>query len=82
MSSSVDWKDAKYNEVFEEELRGLSRRREFDSGCTVKDLEAVLRNLYIMEGSDINGRGQLQDTIMAARIAAYERFIAEWKQKT
>jgi hypothetical protein len=76
MSSSVDWRDAKYNEVFEEELRGLNRRKEFDPNCTVRDFEAVLRNLYIMEGQSMEGHS----IIMAARIAAYEHFIAEWKR--
>ena len=79
MSSSVDWKKTKYQEVFEEELRFLARRRQYDPGCTVKDIEGVLRNLYIMEGADGYGRGELQDLIMGARIAAYEHFLAEWK---
>ncbi|MCL2320426.1 MAG: hypothetical protein FWC45_10100 [Treponema sp.] len=79
MSSSVEWKDAKYEEIFEEELRGLRRRREADSLCTVEDIEGVLQHLYIMDGADWGGRGDVQDIIMAATIAAYERFIAQWK---
>jgi hypothetical protein len=34
-----------------------------------------------MDGQDHDGRGPLQDTIMAATIAAYELFIANWKAK-
>jgi hypothetical protein len=79
MGASVDWRDVKYDEVFEQELRGLSRRREFDPLCTVEDLEGLLRSLYVMDGSDWVGRGDLQDIIMAATIAAYEYFIASWK---
>ena len=81
MSSSVEWKDAKYEEVFEQELRGLERRREADSSCTVADIEGVLENLYIMDGADWYGRGDVQDIIMAATIAAYEHFIAGWKAR-
>ena len=81
MSSSVAWKDVKYTEVFEEELRGLERRRQSDSSCTVKDIEGILRNLYIMDGADWYGRGDVQDIIMAATIAAYEHFIAQWKKE-
>jgi hypothetical protein len=76
---SVEWRDEKYEETFEQELRGLSRRREADPSCTVEDLEGLLRHLYIMDGADWGGRGDVQDTIMAATIAAYEHFIAQWK---
>ena len=79
MYGSADWRDAKYEEVLEQEYRGLERRRAADAACTVADLEAVLTHLYAMDGADWGGRGELQDTIMQATIAAYERFIAEWK---
>jgi hypothetical protein len=80
MSESVEWRDVKYRNTFEEELRGLRRRRESDPRCTVEDLEGVLKHLYVMDGADWYGRGEVQDIIMAATIAAYERFIAEWKK--
>jgi len=79
MSSSVEWKNAKYEEVFEQELRGLERRRKSDPACKVADIEGVLQHLYIMDGADWYGRGDVQDIIMAATIAAYEKFIADWK---
>ena len=79
MSSSVDWKDVKYTEIFEEELRGLLRRRASDPLCTSKDIEGILQHLYIMDGADWYGRGDVQDITMAATIAAYEHFIAQWK---
>jgi hypothetical protein len=79
MSSSVEWRDIKYGEVFEEELRFLQRRRDSDPFCKVKDIEGVLQHLYIMDGADWYGRGDVQDITMAATIAAYEHFIALWK---
>jgi len=82
MSSSVEWKEIKYTEVFEEEIRGLERRRESDPLCTVKDIEGLLQHLYIMDGADWYGRGDVQDISMAATIAAYECFIAQWKADT
>jgi hypothetical protein len=78
---SEDWQEIKYKEVFEQETRGLSRRISSDPECKIEDLEAILRNLYIMDGSDQGGRGSLQDTIMAATIAAYEQFIAKLTAK-
>jgi hypothetical protein len=79
VASSVEWRDKKYDEIFEQEIRGLERRRLSDSACTVEDLEGVLQHLYIMDGADWYGRGSVQDITMAATIAAYEHFIAQWK---
>jgi hypothetical protein len=80
MGASEAWRDSKYTETFEGELRGLARRRDADPNCTVEDIEGILKNLYIMDGADWGGRGDLQDTIMAATIAAYEHFISQWKE--
>ena len=79
MNASIEWRNVKYDEIFEQELRGLERRRKSDPRCTVGDIEAVLQNLYIMDGADWGGRGDVQDIIVAATIAAYEHFIALWK---
>jgi hypothetical protein len=79
MGVSEDWQAIKYEQTFDDETRGLVRRRQADPGCKVEDLEGILNNLYIMDGADWGGRGPLQDTIMAATIAAYERFITSWK---
>ena len=80
MNESLSWRDVKYNEIFEQELLALQRRRNHDSYCTSNDLEKVLENLYIMNGADCSS--ELQDTVMAATIAAYEHFIAQWKSET
>jgi hypothetical protein len=82
MGDSLEWRDVTYKETFEEETRVLSRRRESDPNCKVEDLEGTLKHLYIMEGADTEGRGSLQDTIISARIAAYESFIARWKAES
>ena len=79
MSSSVDWRAVKYEEVFEQESRGLQRRRDAEPQCTPEDFDGVLQNLYIMDGADWIGRGEVQDIVMAATIAAHEHFIAQWK---
>ncbi|MDR2758720.1 MAG: hypothetical protein LBB78_05015 [Spirochaetaceae bacterium] len=81
MASSVDWRDIKYEEVFEQEIRGLLRRRELDPACTVAEVEGVLQHLYHMDGADWAGRGEVQDITMAATIAAYEHIVAQWKSE-
>jgi hypothetical protein len=82
MGVSKEWREIRYKETFEDETRGLLRRRQSDPSCKIEDLEGILKALYIMEGADQGGRGDVQDTIMAATIAAYERFIAEWKAES
>jgi hypothetical protein len=79
MADSIEWRDRTYEGTFDQELRGLERRRASDPRCTVEDLEGVLKHLYVMDGADWYGRGDVQDTTMAATIAAYEHFIAQWK---
>lgn len=78
MGSSEAWRDIKYRQTFDDETEGLVRRLKADPGCKIEDLQGILKNLYIAEGSDQGGRGPLQDTILAATIAAYERFIENW----
>ncbi len=80
MSESAEWEQIKYAEVLEEELRGLERRIQNDSSCTLESVQGILSNLYIHEGNNWEGRGRLQDVVLSATIAAYEQFIAEWKQ--
>ena len=79
---SKEWQEIKYKETFDDETRGLIRRRQADPGCKIEDLQGILKSLYIMDGQDHDGRGSLGDTIMAATIAAYERFIDNWKAET
>jgi hypothetical protein len=81
MSVGEEWRADKYQQVFDDEIRGLVRRSQSDPDCKIEDLEGILRNLYIRDGADIDGRGSLQDTILAATIAAYEHYIANWKSK-
>ena len=82
MGISEEWREIRYTETFEEETRGLIRRRQSDTGCKIEDLQGILKALYTMDGADQGGRGDVQDTIMAATIAAYERFISEWNSES
>ncbi|MDR3275769.1 MAG: hypothetical protein LBT11_00935 [Treponema sp.] len=80
MEEPADWRDRKYQEVLEEELRGLERRREWESGFSIAELEGTLTYLYHMEGADWGGRGEVQEISLRATIAAYEQVVAAWKK--
>ncbi|MDP3176626.1 MAG: hypothetical protein Q8M76_01900 [Spirochaetaceae bacterium] len=77
--SSIGWRDEKRHEVFEGVLRSLETRKATDPSFTITDAEGSLTHLYHREGMDWEGRGELQDVILAATIAAHEHFIVEWK---
>lgn len=81
MNETTDLIDERYRQVFEEELTGLTRRRERDPSCTVADLRGILRNLYITEGNNWEGRSEILQAAISATIAAYEYFIAEWDKE-
>ena len=78
---STDWQEVTYKETYESEIRGLRRRLESDPTCSAEDLEGVLKSLYIMDGSDWLGRGEVQSINLAAAIAAYEEIIGELKPR-
>jgi hypothetical protein len=71
--------EKQYRKRFEEELRGLERRLEYDGACTVEMLEGILRHLYIMSGADWGGRGEVQNISMDAAIAAHEAIISRMR---
>ncbi|MCI1208133.1 MAG: hypothetical protein LKF96_01630 [Treponema sp.] len=81
MIDAVSALERKYTETFDEEMRMLERRRAHDTNLTIDELENTLRSLYIVEGNDIEGRGAIQDQVIAAEIAAYEAFITTWKKE-
>ena len=78
MGSAVDWKEIKYKETFESEFRGLSRRKASDPALKVEDIEGILKNMYILYGAD-QDKGEVQEILLSATIAAYESFISAWK---
>lgn len=81
MNESVEWRDIEYNRVYDEEIRGLKRRRQNDKTVTLEELQGILDSLYIIDGNDQDGRGPLGDTTITAQIAAYEHIIQEWTEE-
>ncbi|MDX9827925.1 MAG: hypothetical protein RBT73_09285 [Spirochaetia bacterium] len=78
--SSTDWREKKREEVFESTLRGLQNRRRIDPSFSLDDLKSALNHLYVLDGNDWLGRGELGDIVSSATIAAYEHFQIEWNK--
>lgn len=81
MTEKKDWETEKFNEVFDDEIRVLNRRKAHDKACSIDDLAGTLQALYILEGNNIEGRSRVQEIALSASIAAYEKFIEEWKNE-
>jgi hypothetical protein len=81
MAETKDWEEEKFSELFDDEIRVLQRRRLHDSDCTVADLEGTLNALYVLEGNNLEGRSRVHEIAISASIAAYEKFIDEWKKE-
>lgn len=77
--SSTEWIRSKYDETFRDTVSSLERRRAEDKGFSPDDAKGVLKHLYVSDGNNWIGRGELQDTIMQATIDAYEAFIGSWE---
>jgi hypothetical protein len=79
MSASTEWKGELYDRIFDEVLKGLGRVFEASG---LEPIEGQLKHLYVSEGNDQIGRGERGDIELSATIAAYERFIAERKERS
>jgi hypothetical protein len=79
--SLLDYRETAYKETFDAVLASLARRRQADPEFTIEDAKGTLTHLYVTEGNDWLGRGDLQDAKLAAQIAAHEIFIHDWENE-
>ncbi len=79
MAETDNWETEKFNEIFDDELRVLQRRKVYDTTCSIEDLQGILNSLYILEGN--GDKSRVQEISLSASIAAYEQFINSWKNE-
>lgn len=72
--------DTLYNLNFEKTLTNLESQKE-SSIFDINDVEKALEALYVYEGLDMDGRGELKEAEIASSIAAYQVFITSIKKK-
>ena len=79
--SMTDIYDEKFREVFEETVDFLEERRANNPSFTLESLENYLKNLYVQQGNDWDGRGELFNAVQSATIAAHESVMLRWKKE-
>lgn len=79
--SSTAWKETAYDVTYEATMTSLARRRAEDADFSPDKARGILQHLYIQDGNDWAGRGELQDLQLQAMIAAHEAFIAAWERE-
>ena len=77
--SIVEWKDKTYDDTYGKTLKSLQRRRAEDRSFDFESARGVLKHLYMQDGNDWGGRGELQDIVMKATVDAYEHFLSQWE---
>ena len=74
-------REKKYNEVFEAMYRYVEQRRRDDPAFNITRLEDMLNAAYFRQGDDWLGKGVLYEIKMAATVAAYESYLAVWREE-
>lgn len=78
----MDWYENKFDEIFDKVCKGLEWRIQHDNEFTIDSLENALQSLYIHQGNNWDGRGEVTELSIAASIAAHEHVLAELKAKS
>ncbi len=78
--STTEWRDKTYADTLENTYANLERRKAIDPSFSLEEVRGVLKHLYVQDGNDWLGRGELQDAILHAQIAAHESFIHAWEK--
>lgn len=72
--------ERKFHQVFDDVCVYVDEQRR-STDFTLTDLKNMLETEYVNEGNGWVGRGEVQDAVHAATIAAYQQKIAEWEKE-
>jgi hypothetical protein len=75
----MDWKEQKYDEMFDDVVATSELRRRQDPSFSIADLEAILHAQYVDQDNDWIGRGAAFEIKQKATIDAYEHMLRKWK---
>ncbi len=75
-----DWKEKKYDEVFEFICRNVKRQQDSDPDFCFEHVRARLNDAYARQGQGWAGTDPVMDITESATISAYEYILAEWQE--
>lgn len=73
-----DYREKIFEDTFNNVCKEMNNRKENDPQFTKENLEGVLNSLYIDQGNDWVGRGEIRDIINEATISACELILSEF----
>jgi hypothetical protein len=79
VTQDKDWKERKYQQVFDATLRFIRNRRLRDPKFTRETLKKMIETDMIHQGNDWVGRGEYAHLQLTAQIAAYEQILSDWE---
>lgn len=71
--------EERYQNIFDNTYLFTKKKLEEDEDYNLTKLEALLASLYVAEGNDQLGRGELCDMSIGAQIGACELLLSEYK---
>lgn len=70
-----------YESAYTEAYRSLERRRAEDANFTPEELKGLMKHLYFRDGSNWEGRGEVQDLHMKGILDAHEHYLFRLEQE-
>ena len=67
-----------YDDAFQNAYDSFTHRRRTDPLFTRRYMEGLLESLYVRQGDDWLGRGEVRDREQSAMISAAETILQEW----
>ena len=77
----TQWRDLAYKKAFDGMIKYIQVHREAGKGFSIQDLEAMLQTEYDRDGMAWDGRGEVVEIGISARIAAMEQELINWKKE-
>ena len=71
--------ELKFNRVFDIVYQSLDSMRKTNPAYKIEDLEKFVQSLYVNDGNNWLGRGEIKNTVNNATIVAAETVLSEWK---
>ncbi len=77
----TQWRELAYKKAFDGMIRYIQVHREAGKGFSIHDLEAMLQTEYDRDGLAWDGRGEVVEIGISARIAAMEQELVNWRKE-